>query len=71
MSKNIRELYVSQWIFIGLATPIIAKATNIYENMLISLIILGLSVLSIYWYNCIKERKALSNNIIPAKSKDN
>lgn len=71
MSKNIRELYVAQWIFIGLATPIIAKVNNIYENMLISLIILGLSVLSIYWYNCIKERKALSNNIIPAKSKDN
>lgn len=40
MSKNVSQIYVSQWAFIGVLSPLLAIVTNVWLNILIALCIL-------------------------------
>lgn len=62
MSKHIMSIYVLQWVFIGLATPIFDKVTNVFVCAALGAVVLVLTLASARLWellvNKIKENKA-------------
>ena len=46
MSRNVTPIYITQWIIIGLISPLLARVSNIWINTLIALPVLVLSCLT-------------------------
>ena len=43
MSRNVSQIYVVQWLTIGLLSPVLARISSIWPNILIALVILFIS----------------------------
>ena len=51
MSKHIMSIYVIQWIYIGLATPIFDKITNVYVCAVMGMIVLVLTLVTAWLWD--------------------
>lgn len=58
MSKHIMPIYVLQWVFIGLATPLFDRVSDVFVCAALGAVVLGLTLLSAWlWDKLMAKRK--------------
>lgn len=69
MSKNVMEIYIAQWVLIGLLSPALVRVTNLWINLLIGIAVLFGSYYGAELYIWIRKKIAESKANKPNKSK--